>query len=284
MKVLSGKEVSRHLREQLKKEATILAKRLGRAPGLAVVLVGEDPASRVYVANKIKACGNVGIKSFEFREASTIQPEVLKKRIEELNNHNEIDGILVQLPLPSHLKSEEVLSWVAPHKDADCLTHENLGLLWVGRPRTQPCTPSGVMEILKHYNISVEGAQAAVVGRSQIVGKPMAHLLTEANATVTLCHSKTKNLREILRASDVVVVAAGRPLLFGREDFKKGAVVIDVGIHRDQGKVCGDVRFDELEGHVSAASPVPGGVGPMTITMLLQNTIKLAEQNLDQRI
>lgn len=278
MKVLDGKIVSKELRLHFKSHVKELKGKRGRAPGLAVVIVGDDPASKVYVANKIKACVEVGIKSFEYKEPATITAEKLKERIESLNAHPEVDGILVQLPLPEGLNSEEVLSWISPLKDADCLTAENLGLLWTGRPRTKPCTPAGVMEILKFYDISVSGMKAAVVGRSQIVGKPMSLMLLEANATVTTCHSKTKNIREILKDSDIVVAAAGRPLLFGKEDFKKGAVVIDVGIHRDQGKLCGDVRFDELEGHVAAATPVPGGVGPMTITMLLANTIALMEQ------
>lgn len=277
MKVLDGKIVSKELRLHFKSQVKELKGDRGRAPGLAVVIVGEDPASKVYVANKIKACAEVGIKSFEYKEPATITPARLKERIEGLNEHPEVDGILVQLPLPEGLNSDEVLSWISPLKDADCLTAENLGLLWTGRPRTKPCTPAGVMEILKFYDIDVTGKRAAVVGRSQIVGKPMSLLLLEANATVTTCHSRTKNIREILQESDIVVAAAGRPLLFGKEDFKKGAVVIDVGIHRDQGKLCGDVRYDELEGHASAATPVPGGVGPMTITMLLANTIKLME-------
>ncbi len=279
MKILDGKAVSKHLRAQFKSEIQTLKAKQGRPPGLAVVIVGEDPASQIYVGAKVKACGEVGIKSFEYKEPSSISKEKLKARIEELNQHPEVDGILVQLPLPESLPTEEVLSWIDPRKDADCLTAENLGLLWTGRPRTKPCTPSGVMEILKFYDINPSGMKAAVVGRSQIVGKPMSLLLSDANATVTLCHSKTKNMSEILRGCDLVVVAAGRPLLIGKSDVKAGAVVIDVGIHRDHGKVFGDVRFDELKGHALAATPVPGGVGPMTITMLLKNTIDLYSQH-----
>lgn len=275
VKILNGKVVSKHLRGQFKEEVKELAEKRGRPPGLAVVIVGEDPASQIYVAHKIKSCQEVGIQSFEFKEPANITSQNLKKRIQELNQREEVDGILVQLPLPVHLNSEEVLSWIDPRKDADCLTAENLGLLWTGRPRTTPCTPAGVMEILKYYEIDPQGMRAAVVGRSQIVGKPMSLLLTDANATVTVCHSRTKNMREILKSSELVVVAAGKPLFLGKEDFAKGAVVIDVGIHRNEGKLCGDVRFNELEGHVTAATPVPGGVGPMTITMLLKNTIAL---------
>ncbi len=278
VKILDGKVVSKHLRSQFKAQIEEFSPKAGRPPGLAVVLVGEDPASQVYVSNKIKACGEVGVKSIEFKELETISAEKLKNRIDELNQREDVDGILVQLPLPEHLNADEVLSWIDPKKDADCLTAENLGLLWTGKPRTKPCTPSGVMEILKYYGIETSGVQAAVVGRSQIVGKPMSLLLTDANATVTLCHSKTENIREILKEMDLVVVAAGRPLLFGKEDFKEGSVIVDVGIHRDQGKLCGDVRFDELKGHAKAATPVPGGVGPMTITMLLKNTIDLWQE------
>ncbi|NCN95276.1 MAG: bifunctional methylenetetrahydrofolate dehydrogenase/methenyltetrahydrofolate cyclohydrolase FolD [Bdellovibrionales bacterium] len=275
MKVLDGKVVSKHLRVQLKAQIAEAQSERGRPPGLAVILVGEDPASQVYVGGKIKACKEVGIRSFEFRESASISKEALKKRIEGLNADPEVDGILVQLPLPKNLDAKEVLSWISPLKDADCLTPENLGLLWAGHPRTKPCTPAGVMEILKYYEIPVSGARATVVGRSEIVGKPMSLMLLEANATVTTCHSKTINMREILLESDIVVAAAGRPLLLGKEDFKKDAVIVDVGMHRDQGKLCGDVRFNELEGHVAAATPVPGGVGPMTITMLLINTFTL---------
>jgi len=275
VKVLDGKLVSKHLRNQIRAQVAEFKEQGKRSPGLAVIIVGDDPASQVYVRHKIKACKEVGIESFEYQAPATLTKEDLKKKIEEFNQNEAIDGILVQLPLPEHLSSDEVLTWVDPMKDADCLTAENLGLLWAGRPRTKPCTPSGVMEILKYYEIPIQGARAAVVGRSEIVGKPMGLMLLQGDATVTMCHSKTLNMRQILLESDVVVVAAGRPLLLGREDFKKDSVVIDVGIHRDQGKLCGDVRFDELEGQVAAATPVPGGVGPMTITMLLSNTLDL---------
>ena len=275
VKVLDGKLVSKHLRNQIRAQVAEFKEQGKRSPGQAVIIVGDDPASQVYVRHKIKACKEVGIESFEYQATATLTKEDLKKKIEEFNQNEAIDGILVQLPLPEHLSSDEVLTWVDPMKDADCLTAENLGLLWAGRPRTKPCTPSGVMEILKYYEIPIQGARAAVVGRSEIVGKPMGLMLLQGDATVTMCHSKTLNMRQILLESDVVVVAAGRPLLLGREDFKKDSVVIDVGIHRDQGKLCGDVRFDELEGQVAAATPVPGGVGPMTITMLLSNTLDL---------
>ena len=283
MQILDGKAVSEARRAQIKTRAEKLHKALGRRPGLAVILVGEDPASHVYVANKIKACHEVGIESFEHRLSDKTTANQLKITIASLNENPMVDGILMQLPLPKHLNSDEAISWISPKKDADCLTPENLGHLWSGKPITSPCTPTGVMVILEHYKIPVAGRNAVVVGRSNIVGKPMAHLLTSADATVTVCHSKTKNLSAELQRADIAVIAAGRPEMLGKGDFKKDAVVIDVGIHRKppgpdgKSKLCGDVRLKELDGIISAGTPVPGGVGPMTITMLLENTVRLAE-------
>lgn len=282
MQILDGKAVAEARRAQIKSRCEKLRVSLGRAPGLAVILVGEDPASQVYVANKIKACREAGIESLEQRLPASVTVDQLKKAIETLNKNPQVDGILLQLPLPKQLNAEEAIGWISPRKDADCLTAENLGYLWSGRPITTPCTPSGVMVILEHYGIPVAGKNAVVVGRSNIVGKPMAHLLSQADATVTICHSKTKNLRDHLKKAEIVVVAAGRPEFLGKEDFAEGSVVIDVGIHRKpsadgKSKLCGDVRFKELEGVVHAVTPVPGGVGPMTITMLLENTVRLAE-------
>lgn len=281
MKILDGKLVAEVRREKIKTDVEALKPRLGRPPGLAVILVGEDPASHVYVANKLKACAQVGIQSFERRlpkEATAVQ---LKQTIDALNADPNVDGILMQLPLPKHLNSAEAIEWISPSKDADCLTATNLGRLWSGRPVTTPCTPWGVMVILEHFKISPAGLNAVVIGRSNIVGKPMAHLLTQADATVTVCHSRTPNLAEHTRRADLVVVAAGQKEFLGRGDFAQGSVVIDVGMHRKQlsngkSKLCGDVRLDEIQNHVAAATPVPGGVGPMTITMLLANTVRLA--------
>ena len=282
MQKLDGKLVAEACRKQLKSKAEEFQRQNGRPVGLAVCLVGEDPASQVYVANKLKACSEVGFHSIEEKLPDNISGPELKKIIQNLNSDERIDGILVQLPLPKPLSSKEVLSWVAPEKDADCLTPANLGRLWSGDPWSIPCTPYGVMKILEHYKIPVAGKNAVVVGRSNIVGKPMAHLLTEANATVTVCHSKTANTREHTSRADIVVVAAGQPRFLGKEDFKKDSVIIDVGMHRSnegsKTKLFGDVRFEELEGHVRAATPVPGGVGPMTITMLLENTLRLAQR------
>lgn len=280
---LDGKAVAEACRKELKTQSEEFKSQYGRPVGLAVCLVGQDPASEVYVANKLKACNEVGFHSIEKKLPADLSAGELKKVIQALNEDENVDGILVQLPLPKALSSKEVLGWVAPEKDADCLTAANLGRLWSGDAWSIPCTPYGVMKILEHYKIPVAGQRAVVVGRSNIVGKPMAHLLTEANATVTVCHSKTPNTREYTSQADIVVVAAGQPRFLGKDDFKKDSVIIDVGIHRmmdetGKSRLCGDVRYEELDGWASAATPVPGGVGPMTITMLLDNTLRLAQK------
>ena len=266
---LSGKIVSQALRKDLAQRVKAFKDKQGRSPGLAVVLVGDDPASQVYVGAKIKACQEVGLLSKECRWPEKASFLELKSQIADLAQDRTIDGILVQLPLPGHLNADELLECIPMSKDVDGLTLASIGRLWADRALAIPCTPNGVMEILKHYEISVEGKNAVVIGRSQIVGKPMAQLLLQANATVTICHSKTSHLEAYTQSADILVVAAGRPRMIGREHIKKGAVVIDVGIHRQEGvskggkaKLCGDVRFDELEGWALAATPVPGGVGP----------------------
>lgn len=279
---LDGSLVARERQAVLRKRIEDFVSRYGRKPGLAVILVGQDPASQVYVRNKVKTTEAVGMRSFHFELPETTSEAELKTRVEELNQRDEVDGILVQLPLPKHINAEMILDTLDPAKDSDGLTTGNLGLLLAGRKRVAPCTPWGVMAVLEHYKIPVAGRHAVVVGRSNIVGKPMAQLLLEANATVTICHSKTKDLFSHTRSADLVVVAAGQQRFIGKEAFRKGAVVIDVGMHRPQtgefaGKLCGDVRFEELDGWVEAATPVPGGVGPMTIQMLMENTIHLAE-------
>lgn len=283
MIILDGKAVSQVRRQELQSRVSLFKQKSGRAPHLVVVLVGDLTASIVYVRNKEKACESTGIKSTRVDLPTHTTQKDLIQVIEKLNQDPAVDGVLVQLPLPSHLQSDEILMKLSPEKDADGLTFQSLGLLWGGKGKIAPCTPKGVMTILEHYKIPVAGKRAVVVGRSNIVGKPMAYLLTEANATVTVAHSKTPNLAEITREGDIVVVAAGKRELLGKEDFKKGAVVIDVGMHgTGQGTsgLCGDVRFKELEGWAYAATPVPGGVGPMTITTLLENTVTLAEQKL----
>ncbi len=277
---LNGKLVADEVRAGLLPRVQKFFAKLGRAPHLAVIIVGDDGASHVYVRNKKLACESIGLQSSIHALPARIKQDDLNKKIIELNLDPDVDAILVQFPLPAHLSADEVLDLVSPHKDADGLTYASLGYFFAGKAVVRPCTPAGVMTILRYYQIPISGRKAVVVGRSNIVGKPMAQLLTDAHATVTLCHSKTANLADYTREADVVVVAAGRPRFLGREDFKKDAVVVDVGIHRDgpDGKLCGDVRFEELEGWVSAATPVPGGVGPMTIATLLENTCLLAEK------
>ncbi|MCB0420268.1 MAG: bifunctional methylenetetrahydrofolate dehydrogenase/methenyltetrahydrofolate cyclohydrolase FolD [Bdellovibrionales bacterium] len=282
MKILNGKVVSESLRAVIRQKGEEFQSLYNKAPGLSVILVGDDPASQVYVRNKEMACQTVGFHSTVIKMPASTTMKDLKSKIQQLNEDTHVHGLLVQLPLPKGLDENEVLSWISPLKDVDALTIENIGLFMAGRPRVVSCTPNGVMEILKFYKIPIAGRRAVVVGRSQIVGIPMARLLQDANATVTVCHSKTPHLKEHTQEADIVVVAAGNPKMLGREDFKEGSVVVDVGIHRikksnGQSVLCGDVRFDELEGRVMAATPVPGGVGPMTITMLLENTLKLAK-------
>jgi methylenetetrahydrofolate dehydrogenase (NADP+) / methenyltetrahydrofolate cyclohydrolase len=278
VQILDGKAVAEARRAKIKEQIDDFKRAQGRDPGLAVILVGDDPASGVYVANKLKACQQVGIASFEHRLSAQTTREELKVVIDRLNRDAKVDGILLQLPLPKQLDAEEAIGWIDPLKDADCLTAENLGLLWSGRALTTPCTPWGVMVILEHYGIALSGKTAVVVGRSNIVGKPMAHLLVQADATVTVCHSRTKDLKAHTSQADIVVVAAGRAEFLGAGDFKQGAV----GMHRKtspsgKSKLCGDVRLKELEGIIAAGTPVPGGVGPMTITMLMENTLRLAK-------
>jgi methylenetetrahydrofolate dehydrogenase (NADP+)/methenyltetrahydrofolate cyclohydrolase len=286
--ILDGKQVASIRRAELAKRVASLKFKTGRAPGLAVVLVGENPASQIYVKNKIKACKEAGIESFHIELPGSISQNDLHQEIDKLNLRGDVDGILVQLPLPKGLNETLATERILPTKDPDGLTSGNLGLLFAGRARVAPCTPFGVMKILEHFQIKVAGQNAVVIGRSNIVGKPMAQLLLDADATVTIAHSKTTDLKGLTNTADIVVVAAGRPRFFGREYFREGSVVVDVGIHRVadgenlmvNGKpatICGDVRAEELFGHVAAVTPVPGGVGPMTIQMLLENTLKLAE-------
>jgi len=278
MLVLDGLAVAKTQRELIKKRVDAYKAKHNESPGLSVVLVGDDPGSQVYVKNKSKACDEVGIRSELYALAASVGFEEIQKLITKLNNDPKVNGILLQLPLPKSFDSEKIIDLIDPKKDADGITTENMGRLWKGQRAIKPCTPFGVMAILEHYKISLVGKNAVVIGRSQIVGKPMAQLLIDAQATVTICHTKTSELIEHTRRADVVVVAMGKPRMLGKEAFKKDAVVIDVGMHRlDDGKLCGDVRFEELDGAVMAATPVPKGVGPMTITMLLENTVQLAE-------
>lgn len=277
MLLLNGKVVAQKKRDEIKIRTKTFVQKYGRPPGLAVVIVGDNPASHVYVRNKIKACEDTGIRSFHHHLPESVSENDLVKLLEKLNEDNAVDGILVQIPLPPQLHFERVVKHIRPDKDADGLTVENMGLLFAGRPRVTPCTPRGVIEILKHYDIPIAGRHCVVVGRSAIVGRPMSQLLLMQDATITVVHSKTPDLGAVTRLADIVVVAAGKPRFLGALDFKEDAVVIDVGIHRLFTGLCGDVRFEELQTHVAAATPVPGGVGPMTIAMLLENTLALAE-------
>lgn len=299
MIILDGKVVSQARRTIIKTQAHAYLEKYGRAPHLAVVLVGEDPASQVYVRNKEIACASVGIKSTKLVLPTNITQAELNLKVANLLADDLVDGVLVQLPLPKGLTDQTILEQMDPLKDVDGFSTMTTGRLWSGRKLVAPCTPQGVIHILKHYQIPIAGKTAVVVGRSQIVGRPMVQLLLEEDATVIVCHSKTPDLRQMTLQGDIVVVAAGRPEFLGKEDFKKGAVVIDVGIHgtgvaevqpivsggaglvvkseKPKNKLVGDVRFAELAGHIAAATPVPGGVGPMTITCLLENTVQLAK-------
>lgn len=280
MQVLNGKEVSAATLEKVHKNTQDFESQHGRKPGLAVILVGVDPASEVYVRNKVRTCEEIGFKSFHHAMPNDHTPKKLEELIHKLNNDKNVDGILLQLPVPKGYDKDYFTNLISPEKDVDGLGFESQGRLWAGKPRAIPCTPKGVMRILDFYKIKCDGKSAVVIGRSEIVGKPMAQLLMNANATVTICHSKTPDINTYTKNADIVVVAAGKARLFGKENFKKNSVVIDVGMHRQEidgkAKLCGDVRYEELDGHVAAATPVPGGVGPMTIAMLMENTLELA--------
>lgn len=269
MKILDGKALATKLRAELKEKIELL----DRKPGLAVVLVGEDPASQIYVRNKIKACEELNIRSYSYHLPETIDQKSVEDLLDQLSLDDNIDGILLQLPLPKHLKQEEVMMHIAVKKDVDGFSPENLGLLALHKERMVACTPLGVMKLLESEGITFEGKRAVVLGRSDTVGKPMAMLLLNASATVTVCHSKTQNLKEICKKADILISAIGKPKFVTEDMVKDGAVVVDVGINRDEnGKLCGDVDFERVKDKTSYISPVPGGVGPMTITMLMHNT------------
>ena len=275
--LISGKIVSDHIREQIKTEVKQFVNKNGVAPGLAVILVGDNAASRVYVRNKHKACLDVGIESYQIELPEDTSEQTLLAKIDELNNDARVNGILVQLPLPSHINEKKVILAINPQKDVDAFHPFNVGGIMTGDHLFLPCTPAGVISMLDYYNISISGKRCVVVGRSNIVGKPMSMLLLERNGTVTIAHSKTENLSSITRDADILVVAVGRPGFITGDMVREGAVVIDVGINRSEdGKLCGDVDFASVEPRASYITPVPGGVGPMTITTLLQNTIKAA--------
>jgi len=275
--IMDGKAVARSIREGLKEEVEGLKKKRIH-PGLAVVLVGENPASMVYVKNKGEACRSAGIYSEEHKLPEEMKEADLLRLIDQLNKDPRIHGILVQLPLPAHINKERVLASVSPEKDVDGFHEINMGRLLIGQEGLVPCTPLGIMKLLEHYHIPVEGRFAVVVGRSNIVGKPVAMMLLQRNATVTICHTRTKNMGEVCRMADILIAAAGRPGMITADMIREGAVVIDVGINRlDTGKLTGDVDFESASKRAGWITPVPGGVGPMTIAMLLYNTVKAAK-------
>jgi methylenetetrahydrofolate dehydrogenase (NADP+) / methenyltetrahydrofolate cyclohydrolase len=276
--IIDGNALAKKIRLEIASRTSTLVGK-GIKPGLAVLLVGEDPASQVYVRNKVKACEEAGMHSLLERLPADLSEAALLKRIHELNLDPSIHGILVQLPLPKHLNSHLVIESIAPEKDVDGFHVANAGALMIGAPLFRPCTPYGCMKMLESIDYPIKGARAVIVGASNIVGKPMAMLLLQAGATITICNSKTKDLTAHTKEADILVVATGRPKMITAEMVKPGAVVIDVGINRlDDGKLCGDVDFESVKTVASAITPVPGGVGPMTITMLLLNTLEAAER------
>ncbi len=277
-KIISGKIVSQRVRDDVKRETESIKAKNGIVPGLAVVIVGDDPASRVYVNNKKKACAEVGFKSEEYALSAETTQEELIALVKKLNASPEINGILVQLPLPKHINEKAVIEAISPEKDVDAFHVSNVGRIMIGDYHFLPCTPAGVMELIHSENIEICGKNCVVIGRSNIVGKPMAMLLLHENGTVTITHSRTKNLSEITRNADILVAAVGKPKFVTGDMVKNGAVVIDVGMDRDEnGKLCGDVDFDSVEPKASYITPVPGGVGPMTIAMLMKNTLMAAK-------
>lgn len=275
--IIDGKKISADMRQSIKNSALGYKQKFGREVGLAVVMVGENPASAIYVRNKIRACEEVGIKSFAYHLPENISQRELEELIKALADDDGVDGILVQLPLPAHISGSKVLSLIPTAKDVDGFSAENIGKLAMNESCLVACTPNGVMKMFEASGVDLSGKRAVVVGRSNIVGKPMAMLLLNANATVTVCHSRTANLKEECLKADVLVAAVGRAKFITSDMVKDGAVVIDVGMNRDEnGKLCGDVDFENVKEKCSYITPVPGGVGPMTITMLMYNTLQAA--------
>ena len=276
--IIDGKLVSTVVRSKIAEEILDFKNNTGIVPGLAVVIVGDNPASMVYVRNKKKACEQVGINSYEIALPADISEADLLERVIQLNNDESVHGILVQLPLPAHINEETIINAIDPKKDVDAFHPSNVGRIMIGNYSFLPCTPAGIMDLLDYYNISISGKKCVVLGRSNIVGKPMAHLLLEKNGTVTVCHSRTADLKEETKNADILVVAIGKPEFVTADMVKDGAVVIDVGINRtEDGKLVGDVDFAGASNVASYITPVPGGVGPMTITTLLKNTLTAAK-------
>ena len=281
--ILDGKALSNKILDEISKEHDFMFKKNGRRAGLVVVIVGDDKASRVYVKNKRMTCEKVGFFTETIDFSSNISEDELLKEIERLNSDERFDGILVQLPLPKHIDELKVLNAINPDKDVDGFHFNNIGKMVVGDDTGfLSCTPYGIMQLFDEYNINVEGKDVVIIGRSNIVGKPMALLLIQKRATVQVCNTRTKDMREKLKNADIVISATGVPNLIGKEDIKKGAVVIDVGINRVEGKICGDVNFEEVKDIASYITPVPGGVGPMTIASLMKNTLKSYRMRVDK--
>lgn len=271
---IDGKKISQEIKDELKAEVGQLREN-GVVPCLAVIQVGADPASTVYVGNKKKACEYIGIRSLAYEIPEETTESELLALIDELNNNDEVNGILVQLPLPSHIDENKVIQAISPLKDVDGFSEKSVGAMTIGTNGYLPCTPAGIIQLLKRSGIEISGKNCVVVGRSNIVGKPAALLMLRENATVTICHSRTKDLKKICSEADILIVAIGKPEFITADHVKEGAVVIDVGIHRREGKkLCGDVKYDEVEPKAGYITPVPGGVGPMTIAMLMENCIK----------
>ena len=277
-KLIDGKKISQEIKDELKEKVAVL-KAEGKTGALAVIQVGEDPASSVYVRNKKNACAYIGIESLAYELPEHTTEEELLKLIDELNNKEEVKGILVQLPLPSHICEDKVIQAISPKKDVDGFHPQSVGAMTIGEKGFLSCTPAGIIQLLKRSGVEIEGKHCVVIGRSNIVGKPMALLMLRENATVTIAHSRTRNLPELCRQADILIVAVGKPQFISAEYVKEGAVVIDVGIHRNENnKLCGDVKFDEVEPVAAAITPVPGGVGPMTIAMLMSNCVQSIEE------
>ena len=274
--IIDGKAISNQIKEELRDKVKAEDLELS----LAVVLVGDDPASAVYVGNKKKACEFVGIKSVSYELPATTTESELVELVEKLNNDDSINGILVQLPLPKHINEDKIIKTIAPSKDVDGFHPESVGRLSIGQKGFVSCTPAGIIQLLKRSDVDIDGKNCVIIGRSNIVGKPMAMLMLRENATVTICHSHTKDLKDVCKRADILIVAIGKPMMIDSSYVKEGAVVIDVGIHRkDDGKLCGDVDFDDVAPHTSKITPVPGGVGPMTIAMLMNNCVVSGELN-----
>ena len=272
--IIDGKKISAEIKDELKEKVAAL-KAEGKEITLAVIQVGNDPASTVYVGNKKKSCAYIGIRSLSYELPEDTTEEELLRLVEELNQSREVHGILVQLPLPEHINEDRVIKAIAPAKDVDGFHPQSVGALSIGQPGFVSCTPAGIIQLLKRSGIDIDGKECVVVGRSNIVGKPMALLLLRENGTVTVCHSHTKDLKAVCKRADILVAAIGKPKFFNHEYVKEGAVVIDVGIHRNENnKLCGDVDYADVFDHVSAITPVPGGVGPMTIAMLMSNCVE----------